>query len=108
MSALLATKTRQEDCLILDLIQCLVEANIIPKTLVDNSMLHSVLLAQIILETLNRLSVPKALQGNTLNYHANAKAMMMWDLGANNAKQIKTLEEQTGVNLDHYYKLKIA
>ena len=24
------------------------------------------------------------------------------------AKQIKTLEEQTGMNLDHYYKLKIA
>ena len=28
--------------------------------------------------------------------------------GAKNAKHIKSLEEQTGVNLDHYYKLKIA
>ena len=37
----------------------------------------------------------------------NAKEMMMWDLGAKNTKQIKTLEEQTGVNLDHYYKLNI-
>ena len=35
----------------------------------------------------------------------SAKEMMMWDLGAKNTKQIKTLEEQTGVNLDHYYKL---
>ena len=34
--------------------------------------------------------------------------MMMCDLGAKNARKIKTLEEQTGVNLDHYYKLKIA
>ena len=27
---------------------------------------------------------------------------------AKNAKQIETLEEQTGVNLDHYYKLRIV
>ena len=38
----------------------------------------------------------------------NAKELMMWDLGAQNAKQIETLEEQTGVNLDHYYKLRIV
>ena len=38
----------------------------------------------------------------------NAKELMMWDLGVKNAKQIETLEEQTGVNLDHYYKLRIV
>ena len=37
----------------------------------------------------------------------NAKEMIMWELGAKNAKHIKSLEEQTGVNLDHYYNLKI-
>ena len=80
----------------------------IPETLVDNLTLHSILLTQIMLETLNGISVPKAPQGNTFTYHANAKEMMMWELGAKNAKHIKSLEEQTGVNLDHYYKLKIA
>ena len=108
MSAWLSNNSRKEDRLILDLIRCLVETNIIPETLVENSLLQSILLTQIMLETLNGLSVPKAPQGNTFTYHANAKEMMMWDLGAKNAKQIKTLEEQTGMNLDNYYELKIA
>ena len=107
VSAWLSNKTRQEDRPILDLIRCLVETNIIPETLVDNSMLQTILLTQIMLETLNGLAVPKAPQGNTFTYHMNAKEVMMWDLGAKNAKQIKTLEERTGVNLDHYYKLRI-
>ena len=105
--AWLSNKTRQ-DRSILDLIRSLVETNIIPETLVDNSMLQTILLTQIMLETLNRLSVPKAPQGNTFTYHMNAKELMMWDLGVKNAKQIETLEEQTGVNLDHYYKLRIV
>ena len=70
-------------------------------------ILHSILLTQIMLETLNGKSVPKAPQGNTFTYYANAKEMMMWELGAKNAKHIKSLEEQTGVNLDHYHKLGI-
>ena len=78
-----------------------------PETLVDNSTLQSILLTQIMLETLNGISVPKARQGNNFTYHMNAKDMIMWELGAKNAKHIKSLEEQTGVNLDHYYKLKI-
>ena len=98
---------RKEDRLILELIRYLVERNIIPETLVDNLTLHSILLTQIMLETLNGISVPKPPQGNTFTYHANAKEMMMWELGAKNAKHIKSLEEQTGVNLDHYHKLGI-
>ena len=31
----------------------------------------------------------------------------MLDLNVKNAKQMKMLEEQTGVNLDHYHKLNI-
>ena len=62
---------------------------------------------QIMLETLNGLSVPKAPQGNNFTYHMNAKEMMMWELSAKNAKHIRSLEEQTGMNLDHYYKLEI-
>ena len=82
------------------------ETNIIHETLVNNSTLHSILLTQIMLETLNGISVPKAPQGNNFAYLMNAKEMM-WELGAKNAKHIKSLEEQTGVNLDHYYKLNI-
>ena len=107
ISAWLSNKTRP-DRSILDLIRSLVETNIIPETLVDNSMLQMTLLTQIMLETLNRLPVPKAQQGSTFTYHMNAKELMMRDLGAKNTKQIETLEEQTGVNLDHYYKLRIA
>ena len=70
-------------------------------------MLQTILLTQIMLETLNGLSVPEAPQGSTCTYHINAKELMMWDLGVKNAKQIETLEDQTGENLDHYYKLRI-
>ena len=90
-----------------DLIRRLVETNIIPETLANNSTLQSILLTQIMLETLNGISVPRAPQGNDFTYHMNRKEMMMWELGAKNTKHINSLEEQTGVNLDHYYKLKI-
>ena len=59
------------------------------------------------LETLNGISVPKAPQGNNFAYLMNAKEIMMWELGVKNAKHIKSLEEQPGMNLDHYYKLNI-
>ena len=58
ISVWLSNKTR-EDRSIFDLIRSLVETNIIPETLVDNSMLQTMLLTQIMLETLNGLSVPK-------------------------------------------------
>ena len=80
-STWLTNNSGKEDRLILDLIRYLVERNIIPETLVDNLTLHSILLTQIMLETLNGISVPKAPQGNTFTYHANAKEMMMWELG---------------------------
>ena len=63
---------------LVDLIRGLVETNIIPETLVDNSTLQSILLMQIMLETLNGISVPKAPQGNNFAYLMNAKEMMMW------------------------------
>ena len=92
---------------LLDLIRCLLETNIIPETLVDNLTLQTMLLMQIMVETLNGISVPKAPQGNNFTYLMKAKEMIMWELSAKNAKYIKSLEEQTGMNLDHYYKLKI-
>ena len=54
VSGWLSNKTRQ-DRSILDFIRSLVETNIIPETLVDNSMLQTILLTQIMLETLNGL-----------------------------------------------------
>ena len=105
--AWLTSNSHKGDRFILDLIRYLVEGNIIPETLVDNLTLHSILLTQIMLETLNGISVPMASQGNTFTYHANAKEMMMRELEAKNVKHIKSLEEQTGVNLDHYYKLRL-
>lgn len=51
-------------------------------TLVDNSLLQSILLTQIMLKTLNGLAVPRAPQRNTFTYHTNAKEVMKWDLGA--------------------------
>ena len=79
----------------------------IPATLIDNQLLHSILLTQVMLETLADLTVPPSPQTNSFTYHGNAKEKMMWDLNKKNAEQMKSLEEQTGVNLEHYYKLKM-
>ena len=62
---------------LLHFIWCLVKTNIIPETLVDNSMLQLILLMQIMLETLNGISVPKAPQGNNFTYHINGNAEKM-------------------------------
>jgi hypothetical protein len=90
---------------VLSLIQLLIERNIIPSTLVDNATLHSIILTQIILETLTGITVPQVSQGSDL---LDAKEMMMLDLGRKNEGQVLTLEKETGVNLDHYHKLNIG
>ena len=89
----------------LELIKLLIEENTIPPTLVDNSTLHSIILTQILLETLTGITVPQISQGSDL---LDAKEMMMLDLGRTNEKQVLTLEKETGVNLDHYHKLNIG
>jgi flagellum-specific peptidoglycan hydrolase FlgJ len=79
----------------------------IPATLIDNPTLHSIILTQIILETLTGETVPRAPQGNTFTYHMNGKEVMMFDKARKNEKQVEGLEKETGVNLDHYHKLNI-
>ena len=84
----------------------LIEKNIIPATLIDNATLHSIMLTQIILETLTGITVPRA-QGNNFTYRMNAREMMMWDMARKNEKQVEALEKEMGVNLNHYHKLNI-
>ena len=98
-STWLTNNTRKEDRLILDLIRYLVERNIIPETLVDNLTLHSILLTQVMLETLNGISVPTAPQGNTFTYHANDKEMMMWELGAKKRETHQIVRRANGSEL---------
>ena len=64
----------------MDLVGRLIHANIIPTTLIDDQHLHSILLNQIMLETLGDINVPRAPQGNNFTYCANAKETRMWDL----------------------------
>ena len=78
----------------------------ISATLIDNPTLHSIILTQIILETLTGITVPRAPQGNTFTYHMNTKEIM-FDMASKNEKQVESLEKETGVNLDHYHNLNI-
>ena len=91
----------------LELIKLLIEENTIPSTLIDNPTLHSIILTQIILETLTGITVPQVSLGSDLTYRMNTKEMMMWDMARKNEKQVEALEKETGVNLDHYHKLNI-
>ena len=78
----------------MDLLGRLIRANIIPATLVDDQKLYSILLNQIMLETLGDIYVPRAPQGNNFVYRANAKETTMWDLSQKNGKLIRELEEK--------------
>ena len=57
---------RDENVVLLDLLRHLVHANMVPLTLIDNSTLNSILLTQIMLESLAHLEVPAAPQGEHL------------------------------------------
>ena len=99
---------QDENLATLELIKLLIEENTIPSTLVDNSTLHSIILTQVLLETLTGITVPQVSQGSDLAYQMDAKEIMMLDLGRKNEGQVLTLEKETGVNLDHYHKLNIG
>ena len=102
------SKTLQHESMeILNLIRQLIETHTIPATLVDNETLQSILLTQILLETLNNVSVPRKPQGKEFAYRSDAREAIMWNLSAENVLKIKRLEEETGANLDHYHKLNI-
>ena len=90
---------------ILDLVRHLIHENTIPTTLIDNVTLHSILLTQVMLEKLSGVTAP-AIPPKNCSYHMDAREIM-FDLNKKNSKLIKELEEQTGVNLDHYTKIKI-
>jgi hypothetical protein len=92
----------------LELIKLLIEENMILSTLLDNSTLHSIILTQVILETLTGITVPQVSQGSDLTYRMDAKEMMMLDLGRKNEGQVLTLEKETGMKLNHYHKLNIG
>jgi hypothetical protein len=80
----------------LELIKLLIEENMIPSTLVDNTTLHSIILTQVLLETLTGITVPRVSQGSYLTYRMDAKEMMMLDLGRKNEGQVLTLERKRG------------
>ena len=91
----------------LEIIKLLIDENTIPPVLVNNSTLHSIVLTQIVLEMLTGITVPRVFQEGDTNYRMDARETMMLNLTRTNEKQVLTLERETGVNLDHYYKLNI-
>ena len=102
------SKTLQREKLeILNLIRQLIETNTTPARLVDNETLQSILLTQVLLETLNGVSVPRKQKGKNFSYRSDAREAIIWNLSAENVLKIKRLEKETGVNLDHYHKLNI-
>ena len=68
--------TQEGNLATLDLMKLLIEKNIIPATLIDNATLHSIMLTQIIFETLTGIPVLRTPQGNTFTYQMNAREMI--------------------------------
>jgi hypothetical protein len=92
---------------IVDLAELMIDRDMIPAWLVGNDTLHTVLLTQVMWETLKGVLVPRAQQGSNFTYHLNAKEMMNQDMARKSGLQFLALEKETGVNLDSYYKLGI-
>ena len=84
------SKTLEREKLeILNLIRQMIETHTIPATLVDNETLHTILLTQILLETLNDVSVPRKPQGKESAYRSDAREAIMWNLSGENVLKIK-------------------
>jgi hypothetical protein len=92
---------------IMELVELMIGRNMIPAWLADNATLHTVLLTQVMWETLKGIVVPQAPQGSNFTYYMNAGEMMNMDMAKKSGQQFLALEKETGVNLDCYYKLKI-
>jgi hypothetical protein len=52
-------------------LELLIEENTILSTLIDNSTLHSIILTQVILETLTGITVPQVSQGSDVTNYVN-------------------------------------
>ncbi len=90
----------------MNLVEILFEKKIIPRDIKNNTTLHGVLLTRILLEVLDAIEVPRAPQDpNGFVYRMNAKEMLKWNMGSKNQKELEALEKETGVSLEHYYKL---
>ncbi len=98
---------REDNLVVLDLAKELARANIVPVALTDTATLHSILLRQALLETVDNAVAPKAPQGPTFTYRINAKEEMTWSFRRRISEEIQALEKETGVHLDHYHKLRI-
>ena len=98
----MSNTTTSQNLSIRDLVHRLIHENMIPTTLLNDVALHSVLLIQVILETLTGVTAP-AIPPRNCSYHMDAKEIMILDLNVKIDKLIKELEERTGVNLNHYY-----
>jgi hypothetical protein len=92
---------------ITELVELLVERNMIPAWLAGSDTLYTVLLTQVMWETLKGMIVPRAHQGMNFTYYMNAKEVMNMDMAKKSGLQFLALEKETGVNLDNYYKLRI-
>ena len=99
--------TASQNLCIRDLVHHLMQGNMTPTTLINNATLHSILLIQVILEKLTGVTAPAIPPGN-FSYQMDAKDIVMFYMNIKNDKLIKELEERTGVNLNHYHKLKIG
>ena len=96
-----------EELKIMELVELMKEKDIIPSWLVGNDTLNTILLTQVMWETMKGIVVPRAHQGSNFTYYLNAKEMMNQDMAKKSGLQFLALEKETGVNLDSYYKLKI-
>jgi hypothetical protein len=93
---------------ITELVELMIERNMVPAWLEGNDTLHTVLLTQVMWETLKGIVVPRAHQGSSFTYYLNAKEMMNMNMAKGSGLQFLALEKETGVNLDNYYKLRIG
>jgi hypothetical protein len=86
-------------------VEIFVTRGLVPSSLCGNDTLHPILLAQIMDLYLKRFSVPECMSAGFLHV-MNCHRMMEIDLYGKVERQMTVLGKATGVNLDHYYKLK--
>jgi hypothetical protein len=86
----------------------LVEKKLIPGSIQSDATLYSLLITQMELQILRNLIVPKGVGMGNFMRNVETKGLRVGAVEEAKAKFKKLLETETGINIDHWYKIEMV
>jgi hypothetical protein len=85
----------------------LVDKKIIPVWIQNDASLYALLIVQMELQLLRNLVVPKGVGQGNFYRNVETKGLRVGNVKQEKSKLKKQLEQGTGVNIDHWYKIEV-